>query len=119
MKRTSAAMAALSLTLGVGIGMAARPTGAGISVISGKSDQEAGSAALVEAERMAGKGSWELIAVGRVYYLSGEKAKGEALFTRATSGKQSAGDYQRIAEVYAEAGDTAEGGGKLREDAGA
>jgi tetratricopeptide (TPR) repeat protein len=107
MKCTSAAIAAISLTLGVGIGMAARPTGAGISVIAGKPDQEAGSAALVEAERMAGKGSWELIAVGRVYYLSGEKAKGEALFSRATGGKQSAGDYQRIAEVYAEAGDTA------------
>ena len=107
MKGTSAAIAALSLTLGVGVGMAARPIGAGISVIAGKPDQEGASAALIEAERMAGKGSWELIAVGRVYYLSGDKAKGEALFTRATSGKQSAGDYQRIAEVYAEAGDTA------------
>jgi hypothetical protein len=49
MKCTSAAIAAISLTLGVGIGMAATPTGAGISVIAGKPDQEAGSAALVEA----------------------------------------------------------------------
>ena len=107
MKICSAAIAAISLTLGVGIGMAAKPTGAGISVVAGKSDREAGSAALVEAERLAGKGSWELIGIGRVYYLSGDKAKGEALFTRATSGKQTAGDYQRIAEIYAEAGDDA------------
>jgi len=114
MKIFPAAIFAVSLTLGVGIGMAARLTGTGVSVIAGKSDQEAGAAALVEAERLAGKGSWELIAVGRVYYLSGEKAKGEALFARATSGKQSAGDYQRIAEIYAEAGDNA----KAEEDYG-
>jgi Flp pilus assembly protein TadD len=107
MKRTSAAIAAISMTLGVGIGMAAKPTGVGISVIAGKPDQEAGAAALVEAERLSGNGSSELIAVGRVYYLSGEKAKGEALFTRATSGKQTSGDYQQIAEIYAEAGDDA------------
>jgi tetratricopeptide (TPR) repeat protein len=100
-------VAVVSLSLGVGIGMAAKLTGAGISVISGKSDREAGLAALTEAERLAGKGSWELIAVGRVYYLSGDKATGAALFDRATGGKQSAGDYQRIAEVYADAGDTA------------
>jgi tetratricopeptide (TPR) repeat protein len=101
------AVAAVSLSLGVGIGMAAKLTGAGITVISGKSDREAGLAALTEAERLAGKGSWELIAVGRVYYLSGDKVRGAALFDRATAGKQSAGDYQRIAEVYADAGDTA------------
>ena len=108
MKSTSAVLvAAISLTLGVGIGMAAKLKGAGISVITGKPDQEAGFAALAEAERLAGKGSWELIAVGRVYYLSGDRAKGETFFTRATSGKQTAGDYQRIAEIYAEAGDAA------------
>ncbi len=100
-----AAVAMISLSLGVGIGMAAKLTGAGISLISDKPEREAGMAALAEAERLAGKGSWELIGVGRVYYLSGDKARGEALFVRATSGKQSAGDYQRIAEVYAEAGD--------------
>jgi predicted Zn-dependent protease len=100
-------VAAASLSLGVGTGIAAKLTGAGIYVMSGKSDREAGLAALTEAERLAGKGSWELIAVGRVYYLSGDKVRGAALFDRATSGKQSAGDYQLIAEVYADAGDTA------------
>jgi tetratricopeptide (TPR) repeat protein len=59
----------------------------------------------VEAERLAGKGSWEQIAVGRVYYLSGDKARGQAIFDRVTSAKPKASDWQRIGEVYAEAGD--------------
>jgi Flp pilus assembly protein TadD len=100
-------VAAVSLSLGVGVGIAAKLTGAGIYVMSGKSDREAGLAALTEAERLAGKSSSELIAVGRVYYLSGDKVRSTALFERATSGKQSAEDYQLIAQVYAEAGDTA------------
>jgi tetratricopeptide (TPR) repeat protein len=100
-------VAAVSLSLGVGIGIAAKLTGAGIYILSGKSDREAGLAALSEAERLAGKGSSELIAIGRVYYLSGDKVRSAALFDRARGGKQSAGDYQLIAEVYAEAGDTA------------
>ena len=61
--------------------------------------------ALAEAEHLAGTGSWELIAVGRVYYLSGDKSKGQALFDRATSGKPGSSDWLRLGEVYAEAGE--------------
>jgi|SRR5579864_8654830 len=102
-----ATVAAISLSLGVGIGMAARLTGAGISLIAGKSDHEAGLAALAEAERLAGNSASDLIAVGRVYYLSGDHARAEDLFNRAAGGKPKSGRFQSIAEVYADAGDTA------------
>ena len=101
-----AAVATISLSLGVGIGMAAKLTGAGISLITDKPEREAGMAALAEADRLAGKGSWELIGVGRVYYLSGDKAKAQTLFDRATSGKPGSSDWLRLADVYAEAGET-------------
>ena len=59
------------------------------------------------AEAQAGTGSWELIGVGRVYYLSGDKQKGQALFDKATSAKAEISDWRRIAKVYAEAGEFA------------
>ena len=80
---------------------------ADMSLLQGKSPKEAGLAALVEAERVAGKGSWERIGVGRVYYLSGDKAKGQALFDSVINGKPERSDWQRIGAVYAEAGETA------------
>jgi tetratricopeptide (TPR) repeat protein len=103
----SAAIAAGCMALGIGIGFAAKSVEPGIQVIEGKPDREAGLAALAEAEHLAASGTWELIAVGRVYYLSGDKAKAQSLFDRATSGKQNGGDWQRVGEVYAEAGDNA------------
>jgi tetratricopeptide (TPR) repeat protein len=100
-----AVIAAISLLLGAGIGFAAKYKGAGIDVIRGKSDQDAALAALAEAEHIAGSGSWELIAVGRVRYLTGDKAGGQALFDRVLNGKPGGADYERIADVYVEAGD--------------
>lgn len=64
--RWAAALAAESAFLGVGLGFAAAQRGAGIDAIRGKGAPEAAAAALTEAERLAGRGSWELIAVGRV-----------------------------------------------------
>ena len=101
-----AVIAAGSLLLGISIGFAAKYQGAGIDVIRNKPDKDAAMAALAEAEQVANGGSWELIAVGRVYYLSGQKARGQALFDHATTGRKPDGaDYERIAEVYAEAGE--------------
>ena len=105
--RLVAVIAVSSLLLGVSIGFAAKYQGAGIEVIRNKPDKEAALAALTEAEHVANGGSWELIAVGRVYYLSGDKARGQALFDHATSGKPDGADYERIAEVYAESGENA------------
>lgn len=103
----SVALVAGCIGLGVGVGFAAKPVGPGIQVIQGKPDKEAGLAALAEAEQLAGKGSWERIAVGRVYYLSGDKVKAQTLFERVTGGKPEASDWQRLGEVYAEGGDRA------------
>jgi tetratricopeptide (TPR) repeat protein len=99
---TATALLALGVSLAVAGKQQAEP---GIQVIQGKPDKEAGAAALVEAEHLAGSGSWELIAVGRVYYLSGDKAKGQALFDRATSSKPGSSDWLRLGEVYVEAGE--------------
>ena len=97
-----------SLALGATIGYAAKPVAPGISLIQGKPAREAAIAALDEAETLAGtKGTWELIAIGRAYYLSGDQARGQQFFDRATTGKQNSSDWQRIAQVYAEAGETA------------
>jgi len=101
------AIAVVCLLLGVALGFAAKKTPAGAAVFKGKPPKEAGQAALAEAERLAEDGSWELIAVGRVYYLSGDKAKGQALFDRVTGKKVKSSDWQRIGEVYAEAGENA------------
>jgi hypothetical protein len=98
------------LTLGTGVGLVAarsKEMGPGIDLVRGKPAKEAGLASLAEAETRAGSGSWELIGVGRVYYLSGDKAKGKALFDRVTGGKPEASDWHRIGGVYAEAGDNA------------
>jgi tetratricopeptide (TPR) repeat protein len=106
MKRTAViASAAISLLMGAGIGYAAKYKGAGIDVMRGKPDHEAAVAALQEAEKVAEGGSWELIAVARVYYLSGDKARGQALFDHVLNGKAGGADFERVAVVYAEAGE--------------
>jgi tetratricopeptide (TPR) repeat protein len=106
-KMAVAAMAAACLTTGIGIGYAAKPKGPGMSLIAGKPAKEAGVAALKEAERLAEDGTWELIQIGRVYYLSGDKATGQALFDRVLNGKAESGEWFRIARVYVEAGENA------------
>jgi tetratricopeptide (TPR) repeat protein len=98
-------MAAACLTTGIGIGYAAKVKGPGMTIISGKPAKDAGIAALKEAERLAEGGSWELIQIGRVYYLSGDKATGQAMFDKVLNGKSEGSDWFRIARVYAEAGE--------------
>lgn len=102
-----AALAAASLTVGVGIGYAAKVKGPGMSIISGKPAKEAAMASLQEAERLAGKGTWELLGIARVYYLSGDKAHGQSLIDKVMSGENAASDWHRIALIYAEAGENA------------
>jgi tetratricopeptide (TPR) repeat protein len=99
------AMSLGCLLLGAGVAMASKSTGPGMQLITGKAPQDAGHAALDEAERLAGTGTWELIGVARVYYLSGDKAKGQALIDKVLSGKSDHNDLQRIGQVYADAGE--------------
>jgi tetratricopeptide (TPR) repeat protein len=98
-------MAAACLSTGIGIGYAAKAKGPGMTIISGKPAKDAGVAALKEAERLAEGGSWELIQIGRAYYLSGDKATGQAMFDKVLNGKSESSDWFRIARVYAEAGE--------------
>lgn len=88
---------------GVAVGFAARNVAP--TVYKGLSKKEAGKALLVEARVQAGKGSWERIAVGRVYYLAGMKAEGQAIFDEVLAKKPESSDYFRIARVYREAGE--------------
>ena len=65
-----------------------------------------GSTLLENALVLAEEGSWERIAVGRAWYLGGDKGKGQQIFDGVTGGKKVAGsDWFRIGRVYAEAGE--------------
>jgi tetratricopeptide (TPR) repeat protein len=97
------ALAAGCLALGIGLGSAGREKPPGMDIMRGKPPKEAGLAALQEAQKLAGSGSWELLAVARVYYLSGDKEKGEALIEQVASAKPQGSDWQRIGEIYADA----------------
>ena len=105
--RITAAIAALVFVAGIGVGYAAkqRPTPA---TWQGKDAKDAGKALLDLALVQAGKtGSWERIGAGRVYYLGGYKAEGQAIFDALLKGKHEDSDVYRIARVYAEAGEWA------------
>jgi tetratricopeptide (TPR) repeat protein len=100
------ALAAGCLMIGVGVGYAAKEKPPGMDLIRGKPAKEAGLAALQEAEKLAGNGSWELLGVARVYYLSGDKPRGQALIDRVLNAKPQGSDWQRTGEIYADAGET-------------
>jgi tetratricopeptide (TPR) repeat protein len=56
--------------------------------------------------QLAENGSWERIAVGRAWYLGGDKAKGQQIFDGVATAKNvERSDWIRLARVYAEAGE--------------
>lgn len=69
------------------------------------SKADAASALLKRALVEAGTGTWERIAVGRVYYLGGMKAEGQAIFDDVLSKKPDPSDMFRVARIYREAGE--------------
>ena len=103
----AAALAAGCFLFGMGVGFAAKEKSPGMDLMRGKPAKEAGLAALQQAEKLAGTGSWELLGVARVYYLSGDKTHGQALIDKVLSGKPEGSDWQRAGAIYAEAGETA------------
>jgi tetratricopeptide (TPR) repeat protein len=103
MKARLAIVAVLVFALGLTLGYAAGRVSP--ATYRSKSPTDAGKALLVEARVQAGKGSWERIAVGRVYYLAGMKSEGQAIFDEVLSRKPESSDYFRIARVYREAGE--------------
>lgn len=104
MKARHIIIATLLFVLGVTAGYAgARKVDA--SSYHSKSKQEAAKALLEQARQQAGKGSWERIAVGRVYYLGGMKSEGQAIFDEVLGRKPESSDVFRVARVYREAGE--------------
>jgi tetratricopeptide (TPR) repeat protein len=92
------------LVLGMGVGYAAKPIEQ--SSYRSLSKEDAARALLTEAMVQADNGSWEEIAVGRVYYLGGMKPEGQAIFDNVLA-NQDASDLFRVARVYCEAGEWA------------
>jgi len=75
-------------------------------LFQGKDARTAAASLLDGALQLAENGSWERIAVGRAWYLGGDKSKGQQIFDGVTGGKKVEGsDWFRIARVYAEAND--------------
>lgn len=101
------ALAVGCLAIGMGVGWAAKEKPPGMDLLRGKPPKEAAAAALQEAEKLAAGGSWELLGVARVYYLAGDKAKGQALIDRVAGNKPKGSDWQRIGDIHAEAGENA------------
>jgi tetratricopeptide (TPR) repeat protein len=103
MKIRLLALALFLFVFGVAVGYGAKK--AESSVYRSKPKPEAARALLEVAKAQAGKGSWERIAVGRVYYLGGMKPEGEAIFQDVLAKKPESSDLFRIARVYREAGE--------------
>jgi len=104
MKKQSIGVLIVALTLGIAVG-AAMARGFDTTIYHGKQPKEAARALLERGRKQAGKGSWERIGVGRVYYLGGMKSEGQAIFDEVTSHKPESTDWWRIGRVYWEAGD--------------
>lgn len=103
MKRANVVALVVVFAIGVAVGAFARSNAATTAMFEGKSKEEAGAALLAAARDQAGKGSWERIAVGRAYYLSGKKKEGQEIFDSIRKPEDS--DLLRIGRVYYEAGD--------------
>jgi tetratricopeptide (TPR) repeat protein len=75
-------------------------------LFKGKQAKEAATALADGALQLAEAGSWERIAVGRAWYLGGDKAKGQEIFDVVTNSKKvEDSDWFRVGRVYAEAGE--------------
>ncbi len=104
--RTTAAVSLLCLLVGTSIGYAAKEPPPGVAVMANKPPAEAGLASLQAAEKLAGDGSWELLGVARVYFLIGNKAKGQELVDRVLKDPADT-DWQLLGQLYADVGEPA------------
>jgi tetratricopeptide (TPR) repeat protein len=104
MKRRYVLIAIGMFVLGVVAGVAAS-SGSKVEkmMYSGQTPKDAAVGLLTVALKQAGKGSWENIAVGRVYYLMGDKTQGQAILDHVIAGKVKKDDWIRIGRVYLEA----------------
>ena len=99
---------AITMMFVFALGIAAGAFGAkkfDTTLYRGKDNKQAAQDLLELARKQAGKGSWERIGVGRVYYLGGMKAEGQAIFDDVTAKKPEPTDWWRIGRIYWEAGE--------------
>lgn len=101
--RLTMAVTAALLVLAVGDVCAAKRVAT--PVYRAQANDAAAKALLQQALQQAGDGSWERIAVGRVYYLGGMKAEGQAIFDNVLGKHEEASDLVRVARIYREAGE--------------
>jgi tetratricopeptide (TPR) repeat protein len=105
-RRLTGVWVVVAFVLGTASGVyAAKKVTLSPDLFTGKPAPEAAASLLGAAKVLAEKGSWENIAVGRVDYLGGKRAEGQAIFDALTGGKADAGDWIRIGRVYYEAGE--------------
>lgn len=100
-------MIAMTTTFGLGLalGVAWAKKSVDESLYVGADPDAAAAALLALAEEHAGRGSWERIHVARVYFLSGNRERGQAIFDAIIDTKVEASDWVRMGRVYHEAGD--------------
>lgn len=85
-------------------GLAQKRNAFNSDLFQGREPTAAAAALLENALKLAEEGSWERIAVGRAWYLGGDKAKGQQIFDAVTSSRKAKGsDWFRVGRVYAEA----------------
>jgi tetratricopeptide (TPR) repeat protein len=96
---------AVALAIGgmAGTAHAAKMARTASTMYSGQSPQQAAAALVEAAKSQTENGSWETIGVGRVLYLGGRKADGEAIFKALLDRTQKTSDVYRIALVHIEA----------------
>lgn len=104
MSRKTIAVATVGFLAGVLVAISLQAAVA-VPEFKGKDPKAAAEALLVAGLQAAGKGSWERIAVGAVYYEAGDKAKGQAIIDEVLNGKPEWTDFQRAARLYAELGE--------------
>ena len=103
MKKMHAALVVSAFLGGVVVGIAGSAAKANPSLFAGKPPKDAALALLGVAQSQAEKGSWENLAVGRAYYLMGDRAGGQAIFDRVMAGKVKESDWMRLGRIYVEA----------------
>jgi tetratricopeptide (TPR) repeat protein len=98
--------ALITLLFALGVGDACAAKRQAPPPYRSQTNEVAAKALLQQALVEAGHGSWERIAVGRVYYLGGMKSEGQAIFDEVLSGKKAeSSDMFRVARIYNEAGE--------------
>lgn len=102
MKRHSMFTTAFLILFGIGAAHAAKRVES--AAYRAQDKEAAGKALLHKSLVQAADGSWERIAVGRVYYLAGMKSEGQAIFDAVLANNDN-GDLFRVARVYREAGE--------------